>query len=336
MNEERRKDGKSESPEEVNRELSIGKTDQPQYNDESREDRKSESQKEVNNEFSIGNDAPEEITQSEIPTSEIKNMEVHHHPEVEKKGFKEYLLEGLMIFVAVTMGFFAENIRENISDHAKEKEYLANIKKDLVTDTSNLNIWIPALQSSINNFDTLVSILEQPQPTTRGSEMYYLTRLSTRTRLFESNDNTIIELKSSGNFRLIRNLAVINGLINFENTKTRYITLNEVANQESELLYPLIGNLFDASIFNQMVITSKSVATVTEKDFSENSKKWFQKPIGNPQLRNDNKDMINQLIYYLHQKRSTFDGEIRLLNTQKQAALALIQLLNKEYHLDNE
>lgn len=38
-------------------------------------------------------------------------MEVHHHPHVEKKGFKEYLLEGLMIFVAVTMGFFAETIR---------------------------------------------------------------------------------------------------------------------------------------------------------------------------------------------------------------------------------
>jgi hypothetical protein len=52
--------------------------------------------------------------------SEI-NMEVHHHPEVEKKGFKEYILEGLMIFLAVTMGFFAETIREDISDRAKGK-----------------------------------------------------------------------------------------------------------------------------------------------------------------------------------------------------------------------
>ncbi len=36
-------------------------------------------------------------------------MEVHHHPHVEKKAFKEYFLEFLMIFLAVTMGFFAEN-----------------------------------------------------------------------------------------------------------------------------------------------------------------------------------------------------------------------------------
>jgi len=34
-------------------------------------------------------------------------MEVHHHPNVEKKGRKEYLLEFVMIFLAVTLVFFA-------------------------------------------------------------------------------------------------------------------------------------------------------------------------------------------------------------------------------------
>jgi hypothetical protein len=34
-------------------------------------------------------------------------MEVHHHPHVEKKGFKEYSLEFLMIFLSVTVGFIA-------------------------------------------------------------------------------------------------------------------------------------------------------------------------------------------------------------------------------------
>ncbi len=39
-------------------------------------------------------------------------MEQGKTPSV-KKSLKEYLLEGLMIFVAVSMGFIAENIREN-------------------------------------------------------------------------------------------------------------------------------------------------------------------------------------------------------------------------------
>jgi uncharacterized membrane protein len=43
-------------------------------------------------------------------------MEVHHHPHVEKKGLKEYFLEFLMIFLAVTMAFIGENMREQLCD----------------------------------------------------------------------------------------------------------------------------------------------------------------------------------------------------------------------------
>lgn len=32
-------------------------------------------------------------------------MEVHHHPHVKEKKFKEYFLEFIMIFLAVTLGF---------------------------------------------------------------------------------------------------------------------------------------------------------------------------------------------------------------------------------------
>ena len=60
------------------------------------------------------------------------------------------------------------------------------------------------------------------------------------------------------------------------------------------------------------------------------------KQAGNPQLRKHNQDNINQLIFYLHERKSGFVGEIRLLTVQKQYAAALIQLINKEYHLKDE
>ncbi|HSN09540.1 MAG TPA: hypothetical protein VLS85_10895, partial [Hanamia sp.] len=63
-------------------------------------------------------------------------MEVHHHPHIEKKGFKEYFLEFLMIFLAVTMGFFAENIRESIKDKKQLNEYIESMVNDLQSDTS--------------------------------------------------------------------------------------------------------------------------------------------------------------------------------------------------------
>src|SRR5580704_14425451 len=83
-----------------------------------------------------------ELNKSELNKSEIENpkseMEVQHHPDIEKKGLKEYILEGLMIFMAVTLGFFAEGLREHISDRAKEMEYVVSLKQDLQHDTANL------------------------------------------------------------------------------------------------------------------------------------------------------------------------------------------------------
>src|ERR1700761_8268174 len=64
----------------------------------------------------------------------LEFMEVHHHPHVEKRSFKEYFLEFIMIFLAVTMGFFAESIRESISDSGKEKEYMVTMIEDLKKD----------------------------------------------------------------------------------------------------------------------------------------------------------------------------------------------------------
>ena len=263
-------------------------------------------------------------------------MEVHHHPHIEKKSFKEYLLEGLMIFLAVTMGFIAENIREHIGDRSKEKEYIINIKKDLKEDITNLDLWLSAMKGTIRDMDTLVSLLANPGKVDRGNDLYYLARLSTRKKLFEQNDNTLVDLKSSGNFRLIRNKEVISKLINFEKFKVRYLKLDEVATSEAELMYPLIGNLFDATVFTKMFTSSADTSVSTEHDFAESSKRFLQKPTGNPQLRNTNPDVINQLMYNEIQVRGTLEGELRILTIQKQEATELILLIDKEYHLQNE
>ncbi len=119
---------------------------------------------------------------SDISKSEIDNMEVHHHPDLQhkKKNFKEYFLEFLMIFLAVTMGFFAENIREKLSNHSKEKEYIASIKNDLAADTASMNDFLPYLISRVNQTDTLIKLLQTNGTTNRGSDMYYLARLTTK------------------------------------------------------------------------------------------------------------------------------------------------------------
>lgn len=87
-------------------------------------------------------------------------MEVHHHPEVEKKGFKEYILEGLMIFLAVFMGFIAENIREKVTDHEREKQYMESLVKDLASDTASLKAGFPLKDERLKSIDSIFMFLK--------------------------------------------------------------------------------------------------------------------------------------------------------------------------------
>jgi hypothetical protein len=91
-------------------------------------------------------------------------MEVHHHSSAhhEEKKFKDYFLEFLMIFLAVTMGFLAENIREYITDKKHVEELAGQLKEDLGNDTTNLIRLIAFQQSQVKKADSLYSILILP------------------------------------------------------------------------------------------------------------------------------------------------------------------------------
>jgi hypothetical protein len=238
-----------------------------------------------------------------------------------------------MIFLAVFLGFIAENIREKLSERSKGKEYVISIKKDLIADTAAINDFAPSSFLRINHLDSLIWMLQQPAPTSNGSQLYYLARGATRVRMFEPTNSTITELEHSGNLRLITNRKVIDALIKFQKTIEAYKTLMPVDIREAELLYPLLGNLFDASVFNTMVKTGGTDFSI---DTSASIFANLIRPAGNPQLRNHDPDKINLLIFYLHERKSSLIGGAGILQEQKKAASSLIKVINEEYHLNNE
>src|ERR1700729_3086810 len=87
-------------------------------------------------------------------------MEVHHHPTLEKKSFKEYFLEFLMIFLAVTMGFFAENIREYMSDREKEQADIRSLAKNLRSDPVAIASSLQSIQWVKMKMDSLMELIK--------------------------------------------------------------------------------------------------------------------------------------------------------------------------------
>ena len=236
-----------------------------------------------------------------------------------------------MIFLAVTMGFFAESLREHLSNDSKEKEYIIGIKKDIAADTASLNDFLPYLISRIHQTDTLINLLQTPGVTDRGSDMYYLARLTTKLRSFIANNTTLTELEHSGNFGLITKSSVLTGLVKVQKIAEAYKVITDLDEKEAEMTYPLLGNLFDASVFNTMESDSHFLIDSTASAFAN-----ITKPPGNPQLRNHNPDSINQLIFDLHERNGSFIGEAGILKELKRNEIELIQTINKQYNLEND
>src|SRR5436190_5298794 len=93
-------------------------------------------------------------------------MEVHHHPHIEKKKFKEYFLEFLMIFLAVTLGFFAESYREHLGDRSKEKDYMYSLVEDIKIDTTQLSKLATSYSKAEIEIDTLLLYFDDIHKTT--------------------------------------------------------------------------------------------------------------------------------------------------------------------------
>lgn len=248
-------------------------------------------------------------------------MEVHHHPHVKEKKFKEYFLEFLMIFLAVTLGFFAENIREHLSDNAKEKEYIESLAEDLKVDQQILSQNISSVQSGILMMDSLITILDNSSSLSNNTgELYYLARLSPRLQPLAINDKTFQQLKNSGNFRLIKNINTSNKIMDYYNT-VPLVRLLESINETEFTQYKTVA----AKVFNPEIFIS-----------TEGTGNEIRRVNGNPPLRTTDNELLQELSVYAVYMHGTKKGVLDADEKMKQAGAALIDFLQKEYHLKNE
>jgi hypothetical protein len=83
-------------------------------------------------------------------------MEVHHaHHPAHKKKWSEYLLEFFMLFFAVTLGFFAENVREHQVVVERKNQNLLAMVQDLKRDSAKLQDRIIEYTKAVKTFEDL-------------------------------------------------------------------------------------------------------------------------------------------------------------------------------------
>ena len=83
-------------------------------------------------------------------------MEVHHpHHPAHKKKWSEYILEFFMLFFAVTLGFFAENVREHQVLIERKNENLASIIQDLKMDSIQLEMRVAEYMNGLKALEDM-------------------------------------------------------------------------------------------------------------------------------------------------------------------------------------
>jgi len=248
-------------------------------------------------------------------------MEVHHHPQVEKKNFKEYLFEGLMIFLAVMLGFFAENLREHLTDSGKEQHYMISLVSDLKTDTANATRYLNLETQLLSAMDSALRITTaQLHDLNKQDTFYFHFLLFFNSEFsFHQNDNTLVELRNAGGYSLIRNQDVIDSIISL-------VSYYEFV-KDNEAFYH--DDFLKVEDFTSRLIKIPFLPT------GPNDNSIYPPLLQNTEVFTQyDKQQLEQLYSLIQIERTELDFYRLVVMKYKTKATALIAFLQKEYHLE--
>jgi hypothetical protein len=127
---------------------------------------------------------------------------------------KEYLLEFLMLFLAVSMGFIAENIREQINEKRRAHEMIVAFRKDVEQNQYLLDSLIERNTAQIHYFDSVshtIGFNGQPLDLQKFSA-----ELNLWMYRFMNRKNNFEQMKSVGTLRNIKDFDLLDQILTYE------------------------------------------------------------------------------------------------------------------------
>jgi hypothetical protein len=234
-----------------------------------------------------------------------------------------------MIFLAVTMGFFAESLREHITDNSRAKEYATTLYSDLKADTANLDKYLKRLNFCVANVDTLMQLLSANEPKDIPSGKLYWYGLFGGIQLsFAPHGATLLEMKNSGSLRFFTKPAINRMVAEYDQRLQSF-----KSTEQNELgIYTEVRKT-KALLFNFKY--NDAANTVTHRVYIKYNWASIDSFIRtNPPLLSTDKVVVNQFVELV---RSRFlKNQAQYADSLRHHAVGLIGALKKEYNLEDE
>jgi len=163
--------------------------------------------------------------------------------------WKEYAIQFILIFLAVTLGFVADNIRENIAEKKIARQNLVDYKNDLIQHELMYSAYIKRLPRIAAKYDSIVSIFYNKN---ENKELTVLSRLLLEGQLnlvIEINTPTYEQLINSGSMRFIENKNLKGSISGYNNKIDYLINYNDRMINTQNNLAGELGKIVDVHDF---------------------------------------------------------------------------------------
>ena len=250
-------------------------------------------------------------------------MEVHTHTHTERKKFTHYLWEFLMLFLAVTLGFFVENQREHYIERKRAAEYVQQLLFDLTKDTTRLNNDISYYKWRENTIDSLIVLLQQKENTYPAIQFYPKLRSMDTWRVPVGFSNTYDDLKTAGLLRYFTHHHIADKLkAYYQPYVVFFFYEDELAQYVKEVCEPFLDNHFEGIYY----VTESSGPNFSQVIYPvpEDKKVVIPDPV--------KKEMLNILVRMRFKKIGVATISDFCIQ-KKEEAIKLITILKEQYKL---
>lgn len=260
------------------------------------------------------------------PIQETGNMEVHNHPHhvTHTKKWGEYLLEFFMLFLAVFLGFIAENIRETSVNRETEKNNIESLVRNLREDSVSLIKSIEINQKRLIYLNNLIALKNEKvnADTFRKPFIYYMLKLA-YLNYFTSNQSTFEQMKSSGTLRLIHHHNVLDSILNYETGCSQLKSQEEICSKWWNKAIEQVSSAVDLTVLASL--PNNNLWAMNERDLDG---------IVLPDIKQEMPGLQSYYNWRVNEKIS-LGYYLQFLNNQLTRVKTLIPFLIKEYHLEN-
>ncbi|HJS55194.1 MAG TPA: hypothetical protein VJ765_11645, partial [Chitinophagaceae bacterium] len=252
-----------------------------------------------------------------------------------RKKWTHYFWEFLMLFLAVTLGFFVENQREHYIEKIRAKEYAKLLADDLSFDIAELNRAETVLEKIITAGDSLASLLSKNDASKiPGGKLYYYEYWSGWRWSIISRDATLQQLKSSGALRYLQNTTLIRKILSYEESVRVIYMLQNKYEPEKTQNWNLVQKVFYQEYFNILDSDPALTRDSTARNFSVNNERLDNFMNANYPLYTYDKNILFELKNWAYNSSRNYRIIVNDIRNMRTKAHVVIESLEKEYNLN--